>query len=133
MCACKWAYAKMVYVIDKIYEHYSKIWDSRGIYLFIEMEKKWPSVWLTVLILTKSKLLLNSDQRLSHMPFMGSPLSMLILVSIYLYIVKNGKKFMEHRKPMEIQQIIIVYNIIQIIANSALFLIVSSLHDKIMN
>lgn len=24
----------MVYVIDKIYEHYSKIWDSRGIYIF---------------------------------------------------------------------------------------------------
>lgn len=72
------------------------------------------------------------DTRLSYLPFMTSPLSMFILVAIYLYIVRNGKKWMEHRNPMEIQQIMVVYNIVQIIANSALFLVVSSLYCKWM-
>lgn len=84
-------------------------------------------------IRTKLKLKLNffplptTDTRLSHLPFMGSPLPMIILVSVYLYIIRNGKKWMEHRKPMEIERLMVVYNIVQIIVNSALFLVVSSL------
>lgn len=54
---------------------------------------------------------------------------MVILVSVYLYIVRNGKKWMEHRQPMEIERIMIVYNILQIIVNSALVLVVSSLYS----
>lgn len=110
----------MSYVIDKIYEFYNQIWESRGIFQ-LNWRKKSDLIKLNI-----EFLLSQSDTRLSHLPFMGSPLSMIILVSIYLYIVRNGKKWMEHRKPFEIERIIVAYNIVQIIVNSALFLVVSS-------
>ncbi|XP_031638604.1 elongation of very long chain fatty acids protein 7-like [Contarinia nasturtii] len=84
----------MAYIIEKITEQYSRIWESR-------------------------------DNRLHHLPFISSPIPMIILVSIYLFIIRNGKKFMEHRKPLKIKRLIIVYNILQIIANSTLFLVVT--------
>lgn len=59
------------------------------------------------------------------MPFMENPTSWLVLVTVYLYIVKNGPKFMKDRKPFNIEKIIIVYNMLQIIANVILFFLVS--------
>lgn len=67
---------------------------------------------------------LFSDTRLDDMPLMGSPLPMLFLSSIYLFIVGMGKKWLEHRQPMQIDRIIIVYNVMQIIANSMFVLMV---------
>lgn len=58
------------------------------------------------------------------MPFMNSPLPLIILISTYLFMVRNGKKWMQHRQPMEIDRIIIAYNLIQIIANSIGMLLV---------
>lgn len=74
----------------------------------------------------KRKRIISIDTRLNHMPLMGSPIPMLLLVSIYLLFVGMGKKWMEHRPPVRIDRIIIVYNIVQIIANSALVLMVGS-------
>lgn len=66
-----------------------------------------------------------SDNRLNHLPFMENPISMVLLISTYLYVIRNGKKFMEPQKPYNIHKIIIVYNILQIITNLGLFLVVS--------
>lgn len=78
----------------------------------------------------KRKRIISIDTRLNHMPLMGSPIPMLLLVSIYLLFVGMGKKWMEHRPPVRIDRIIIVYNIVQIIANSALVLMVGSFVEK---
>lgn len=104
--------------------------NSIWIYLFVFCQQNIQSS----LHIVYFSLLFNTalDTRLNCLPFMSSPLSMFILVAIYLYIVRNGKKWMQHRNPMEIQQIIVVYNIVQIIVNSALFLVVSSLYCKWM-
>lgn len=67
------------------------------------------------------------------MPFIQSPWPLLLLVSIYLFIVGMGKKWMEHRKPMQIDPIIIAYNSIQIFVNSMLALIVSSFFECTLN
>lgn len=67
-----------------------------------------------------------ADTRLNHMPFMQNPLPLALLVSIYLSIVIMGKRWMEHRLPMRIDPIIIAYNLMQIIVNSAMVLAVSS-------
>lgn len=56
---------------------------------------------------------------------MANPISMVLLISTYLYVIRNGKKFMEPQKPYNIQKIIIVYNILQILTNLGLFLAVS--------
>lgn len=57
---------------------------------------------------------------------MKNPLPLVLLVSIYLFIVTMGKRWMKHRPPMQIDPIIIAYNLMQIIINSAMVLAVSS-------
>lgn len=66
------------------------------------------------------------------MPFVSSPWPMLLLISAYLFIVATGKKWMEHRKPMQIERIIILYNFIQIIANSIIVLTVSLINENLL-
>ena len=72
-----------------------------------------------------------SDTRLDHLPFRTSPLPMLILVFIYVFMVQNGKKWMKNRQPMQIDQILIAYNLIQIIINFVGMLLVRFLFIKI--
>lgn len=67
------------------------------------------------------------------MPFMQNPWPLVLLISIYLFIVAMGKKWMEHRLPMQIDPIIIIYNLMQIIINSAMVLAVSSTVEFILN
>lgn len=61
---------------------------------------------------------------------MSSPISMIVLIAAYLYVIRNGKKFMEHRKPYNIERLIIGYNILQIIINSVVFLLVGSINQS---
>lgn len=98
---------------------------TNNIYIFGNPKVCWIEI-VYKLIIKRNFHFRQADSRLNHLPFMTSPLPMVILVSAYLYFVRNGKSFMEHRKPFKIERIIIAYNILQIIANTALFLIVSS-------
>lgn len=50
---------------------------------------------------------------------------MFFLIGAYLCVIKNGGKFMKGRSPFKIESIIVGYNIFQIIANLALFALVS--------
>lgn len=58
---------------------------------------------------------------------MANPLTFFMLITTYLFIIRNGKKFMEHRKPFNIERLIIVYNIAQIIVNATIFVMVNFL------
>ncbi|KAJ8947684.1 hypothetical protein NQ314_008561 [Rhamnusium bicolor] len=58
---------------------------------------------------------------------MSSVMYPLLIVTGYLYFVNTwGPNFMKNRKPVEIKNILIIYNLTQIIFNMYLFLLVSS-------
>ena len=55
------------------------------------------------------------DVRVDDWPLMSSPLPTLLLCSAYFYIVKIwGPQFMRDRKPYELKNTLIIYNIIQV-------------------
>ncbi|CAD7087456.1 unnamed protein product [Hermetia illucens] len=58
------------------------------------------------------------DTRLENSLLMGSPLKPLSIVLFYLYFVKSlGPRLMENRKPFELKNVLIVYNLFQVIVN----------------
>jgi len=60
-------------------------------------------------------------------PLADGWLSMVIIVGSYLYFVlKLGRDFMAHRKPYELKTVLKVYNLVQILMNSIIFIIVST-------
>lgn len=62
------------------------------------------------------------------MPFMQSPVPLLMLVSAYLLFVRMSKNWMKHRKPMQIDHIIIAYNYVQIAINAIFVVSVGPIH-----
>ncbi|XP_049530541.1 elongation of very long chain fatty acids protein 1-like isoform X2 [Anopheles darlingi] len=63
------------------------------------------------------------DERSLQLPLAGSPILILGLVVAYLYFVLRwGPRYMSNRKPYHLRNIIKAYNLIQVIANSILFL-----------
>lgn len=62
------------------------------------------------------------------MPFMQSPVPLLMLVSAYLLFVRMSKSWMKHRKPMQIDHIIIAYNYVQIAINAIYVVSVGHIH-----
>ncbi|XP_073951558.1 very long chain fatty acid elongase 7-like [Choristoneura fumiferana] len=64
----------------------------------------------------------KSDQRVKDWPLMSSPFPTLAICLTYVFVVKvAGPKFMENRKPFELQQVLIWYNLIQVIFSIWLF------------
>lgn len=108
--------------LNKIYEQYHEIWDSRGIVQLVSKKLEFLEFFLN---LTENEYCFP-DTRLKHMPFINSPLPILLVVCTYLLIVGTGKKWMKHRQPLQIDRIIIAYNSVQIIANSVVFVMVGS-------
>lgn len=71
-------------------------------------------------------LFVTLDPTLSDLPLMGSPLSMIGIICVYLLVIKLlGPAIMEHRKPINPVHWIMGYNVCQIIANALLFSFVS--------
>ena len=55
------------------------------------------------------------DTRVDDWALMSSPLPTLFLCSAYFYIVKIwGPQFMKDRKPYELRNTLIVYNVVQV-------------------
>lgn len=64
---------------------------------------------------------LISDTRLDHLP-LTSPLSAILILTGYVYFVyRIGPAYMSERKPFALKELIIVYDLLQIILNLALF------------
>lgn len=58
-----------------------------------------------------------SDPRVQTWPLMSSPLSPLIILTIYFTVIyKILPKYMENRKPFDLRKFLIVYNAFQIIS-----------------
>lgn len=55
------------------------------------------------------------DQRVDEWPLMSSPLPTVALCGLYFYTVKfMGPRFMKERKPYDLKNTIIVYNLVQV-------------------
>ncbi|KFB34999.1 AGAP003195-PA-like protein [Anopheles sinensis] len=62
------------------------------------------------------------DMRSAHLPLAGSPWPLATLLATYLYVVLYaGPRFMAHRKPFDLRNVIRVYNIVQVLINSVIF------------
>jgi len=73
-------------------------------------------------------LLISEDP--VQLPLIGSPWPALTIISLYLlFVLKVGKKIMEDRKPYDLRGVIKVYNIFQILYNSAVLIGVSVTHS----
>lgn len=60
----------------------------------------------------------NSDPRSAHLPLVGSPLPIVGIITVYLYFVnKWGPKWMEKRKPFDLQNLMSAFNLLQILGN----------------
>ncbi|KAJ9601424.1 hypothetical protein L9F63_000448, partial [Diploptera punctata] len=64
----------------------------------------------------------KSDPRVNHWSMMGSPFPTLAICLSYAYFSKVlGPRMMENRKPLNIRNILIVYNFVQTIFSSWIF------------
>lgn len=64
-------------------------------------------------------MIINLDPRASDYPLMGSPFpTILILVLWFKFILQWGPNFMKNREPLNLKNIIIVYNILQVLVNA---------------
>lgn len=62
------------------------------------------------------------DSRTANWPLMSSPFYTLGICLIYVFVVKvAGPKFMENRKPFQLKNVLIVYNLFQVIFSAWMF------------
>ncbi|XP_069674902.1 very long chain fatty acid elongase AAEL008004-like [Periplaneta americana] len=64
----------------------------------------------------------NGDPRTANFPLMSSPFPTLAICLSYVYLVKVlGPRIMENRKPMELRNVLIYYNLFQVLFSTWLF------------
>lgn len=69
------------------------------------------------------------DTRLQHLPFTSIE-SIIVVITLYLlFVLKWGPKLMEKRRPYNIERILLIYNAIQVMANSGIFVYVSIIEE----
>lgn len=61
------------------------------------------------------------------LPFAGGPGPVIFILSSYLIFIWLGPKFMAHREPFQLRGVLKVYNLMQILFNSAILLGVSNI------
>lgn len=65
-----------------------------------------------------------SDHRTKDLFLMGSPWPVIGLVVVYLFIVRNGQRWMKDKPAFELKTTINVYNIFQVVSNIYVFIMV---------
>uniref|UniRef100_A0A182QDD8 Elongation of very long chain fatty acids protein n=1 Tax=Anopheles farauti TaxID=69004 RepID=A0A182QDD8_9DIPT len=62
------------------------------------------------------------DMRSAHLPLAGNPWPLMFVLGVYLFVVLHaGPRFMAQRKAYDLRKVIRVYNILQVLINSAIF------------
>lgn len=70
----------------------------------------------------------TTDSRVEHLPFLGSPIPIIVLIVSYVYSVTIwGPNFMKPRKAYDLKGVIKIYNLIQIFTNLYIGIVVSGL------
>lgn len=68
-----------------------------------------------------------TDPRVKDWPLMSSPLPTMALCVFYAYFSKSlAPKLMSNRKPMDLRQILVIYNLFQTIFSAWIFYEVST-------
>ncbi|XP_003738297.1 elongation of very long chain fatty acids protein 5-like [Galendromus occidentalis] len=62
---------------------------------------------------------LKQDPRTYGYPLVTNPVFVSTVIATYLYIVRNGERWMEDRKPMDLRWVMRVHNLFMVIANVA--------------
>ncbi|XP_028026397.1 elongation of very long chain fatty acids protein 7-like [Bombyx mandarina] len=62
------------------------------------------------------------DPRMKNLPLLAKPYEVITLLTLYLmFVLKWGPKWMEKRPPFNIDKVLIIYNLLQVLACSYLF------------
>lgn len=65
----------------------------------------------------------HKDPRVSHYPLVGSLWSVAAVIILYLaFVLHFGPKWMAHRRPFKLKFVMQLYNVIQVVANSLVFI-----------
>ncbi|XP_041357223.1 elongation of very long chain fatty acids protein 4-like isoform X2 [Gigantopelta aegis] len=67
-------------------------------------------------------VLAQADPRVQVLPLSGSPVPMLSIVALYVVLVTLGPKWMEHKKPVKLTNLLIVYNFLMVFLSGVVFL-----------
>lgn len=63
-----------------------------------------------------------TDKRITENPILASPLFMIAIFTLYILIVRKwGPKYMEDRKPFKVDELMKLYNVVQILLNAFIF------------
>lgn len=64
----------------------------------------------------------GGDPRIQHLPLMQSPALVHLIVLAYVIFVKHvGPRLMQHRQPLILRQILLVYNLVMMLLNFGIF------------
>lgn len=67
-----------------------------------------------------------TDSRVDSFPLISSPLPLLGIIAVYFYFVYSlGPRLMKGRPPLKLNSIIVIYNVVQVVANAVNASIVS--------
>jgi len=83
-------------------------------------------VLLSCLLALFKRIIFCTDPRVNHWSMMSSPFPTLAICLSYAYFSKVlGPKMMENRKPLNLRNVLVVYNFLQTIFSSWIFYEVS--------
>ncbi|BES94283.1 elongation of very long chain fatty acids protein [Nesidiocoris tenuis] len=61
----------------------------------------------------------HSDPRSKHLPLMGDPLPIVMVIGVYMYFISIlGPRLMKNRAPMQLNRFMHCYNAVQVVANA---------------
>lgn len=65
-----------------------------------------------------SDLALGGDSRIAHLPLMESPLTVHLIVLVYvLFVTKIGPRFMRDRQAFQLRSLLLLYNLCMMLYN----------------
>lgn len=74
----------------------------------------------------------SSDPRAENLPLVGSPWPVAGIIVLYLcFVNKWGPKFMANRQAFDLQNVMIIFNLVQIIGNLYIMIVVSVLRKSV--
>ena len=79
-------------------------------------------------------MLFNLDPRTNNWPLISSPVPGLTILGAYLYFILSwGPRYMANRKPYKLENVLIAYNLIQVIVSTYIFYEVSFTFREIIS
>lgn len=102
------------------YVQISALTDFEKICVFSQITSNY--TYLCKYVLNFGLTLPSTDHRTNHWPLISSPVPGLTIIGLYLYFVGSwGPKYMANRKPFKLERTLVIYNFLQVIVSTYLF------------